>query len=146
MKETSVLLGPVITGAVMSGVLSILFIAQERYKARKERVRYARLIVVELNRISDIVRPLPWARYDSQTNHLAGQLPRNAYDGLAASAMISVFDTNLQRQLHTSYDNMASRRYAYLRSNVMLLLADMHGFRSRNARRLIFFLWRREGA
>lgn len=44
----------------MSGVLTVLFLAQERYKTRRERVRYARLIGVELNRINDIVRPLPW--------------------------------------------------------------------------------------
>ncbi len=146
MKETFVLMGPVVTGAVMSGVLTILFLAQERYKARKERVRYAGLIVVELNRISDIVRPLPWTRYDGRTNHLVGSLPRNAYDGLVASAMISVFDDNLQRQLHTFYDSMASRRYGYLRSNVVLLLDDVHGFRRRNERWRNFLAWWREGA
>lgn len=146
MKETSVLVGPLVTGCVMAGVLTILFLAQERFKARRERARYANLIAAELNRINDIIKPPPWTRFDIRTNHPVGALPKNTYDGLVSSAMISIFDANLQRQIHAFYENATAKQYGYLRTNVKLLLNDVYAFRAWNERRRNFFRWWRDGA
>lgn len=139
MNEASVLIGPLVTGCVMSAVLMSLFFVQEHHKERRERIRYARLISVELNRVRDIVKPLPWGRFDVRTDHLVGSLPRNTYDGLVASSMISVFNEELQHQLHTFYENMEARQHAYLRNKVEVLLADVYSFRNWNERRRYFF-------
>ena len=71
-----------------------------------------------LNRIYDILKPISWTRQATHTNHLVGSLPRNTCDGLVMSAAISVFNSNLQRQLHTVYENMAMKRYGHLRNNI----------------------------
>ena len=145
MIELPVLPAPIWTGIIMSVVLSMLFVSQERYKARKKRAQYAKLIAVELNHIYDIVRPLPWTRPDLQTNHLVGKISKHTYDGLVASSMISVFNVRLQRQLHTFYENLAARRYDYLRSSVVPLLKDVYGFEKPNEQRRHFFQWWSDG-
>lgn len=113
--DTHILLIPILSGIIMSVVLLGLFVFQERYKARKERVRYARLIITELSNIHEITSPLTWKRFEIRTNHLVGEIPRNTYDGLVASAMISVFDTNLQIQLHAFYEKVNGRQHDYSR-------------------------------
>lgn len=140
--EASILVGPLITGGVMSGVLTILFLDQEHYKARKKRVRYARLIDTELNRIYDILKPPSWARQATHTNHLVGPLPRNTYDGPVMSATISVPDSDLQFQLHTFYESVAMKRYDYLQNNIKHLRDDIHKFEGWNKQRRTFLLWR----
>ena len=139
--DISILTGPLITGVVMSGVLTILFSYQERYKARKERVRYARLIDTELSRIYNILKPPSWARQATYTNHLIGPLPRNTYDGLVMSAAISVLDSDLQFQLHTFYEGVAMKRYDYLQNSIKQLRDDVHKFEMWNKQRRTFLLW-----
>lgn len=97
-----------------------------------------------MNRIRDIVKPLPWTRFNAQTNYLTGSLPRNAYDGLVSSATVSVFDIALQHQLHVFYENVADRQYDHLRSSIAFLLDDVYRFRRRNEQSRNFFLWWRQ--
>lgn len=113
----------------MSVVLTCLFLFQERYKARKKRVMYADLIMVELNLILDFLHPLSWNRPILRTNNPIGTIPRSMYDGLVSSSMISVFGTDLQRQLHAFYRGMDNRSHDSMRSEIMPLLEDVVKFR-----------------
>lgn len=130
---------PLISGAVIALVLWSLFLAQERVKLRRKRVQYANLIFVELNNIRDIVKPLPWSRSAIRTDYFVDGIPKNVYDGLVASAMISIFSIDLQRQLHEFYKNVAAKRPGHLRSSIDDLLEDIHRFNRLNARLRDFF-------
>ena len=94
---------------------------------------------MELNQIHKIIRPESWARFIVRTDHLVGDIPKSVYDGLVSSSMISIFDADLQRQLHTFYKSVAARRSDQLRSTVSNLLDDVHRFKRRNKQLRYFF-------
>lgn len=135
MNESGILPGPVWTGIIMSVVLVLLFLFQERYKVRKKRVMYADLIMVELKHILNFLQPPSWGRPILRTNHPIGTIPRSMYDGLVSSSMISVLSTDLQRQLYTFYRGIDSRQYASLQSEIIPLLEDVNKFKEQNRRR-----------
>lgn len=118
----------------MSAVLGILFLAQERYKTRRKRIQYATLIDNELVRIQTYVNPTVWRKSSRKADGMIGTLPKNTYDGLVASGMLSVFDSRLQLRLHEFYEDVDQKRYDRVRGQVTLLREEIHRFRALNKR------------
>ena len=121
-----------ITPGSMSIILWYVFIHQEKYKLKKERVVCAQAISTELNEIKDVVEPLTWSRHIVSTDHLVGDVPRNTYDGIMSSAKIVMFSEELQRQLHTFYRNVTSKQYDEIRNTISILIKEINEFRQSN--------------
>lgn len=116
---------PLISGAVMAGVLSGLYLWQERRKMGKQRSGYATVLAVELADIIDIIEPFSKRGIGTLTKHPVGTLPSQAYDGLMSSSSIAVFDSKLQRQLRGFYSAVYSKDYVNLRQQAGTLLAEV---------------------
>lgn len=113
-------------GAVMAGVLWLLFIKQERRKERRRRTRHARSMLNELDAVWDALfqddgeRPLGMPDADT-----IEYLPRATYDGLVSSTEISLFTLNLQTGLRRFYNDLGDYRLREARQSIFDLMEDV---------------------
>ena len=118
-----------VQGAVTGAVLMLVYVAQSRLKIRAKRVRYAGMLLVEIVRIHFAINSL--TLHGSQRDTI-DPLPRNVYGGLVSSAELSLFDSPLQMQLHSFYEDVEDGRVNSLKGSIEQMYGDVKAFQSRN--------------